>query len=144
MCVGGKAETAGGVFQVRAPGHRWWPSGSPWSSGSRSGSTAVWCGRPPRRVFQRLLPEQPTPERCIEAYYLQRTRCESIDERKLRWRQLTEDGNVEISGRDVREVCQIAAFSIPIVLTSRDKPGARAPAAKAAGPLCTPPRAPQP
>ena len=32
--------------------------------------------RVPRRVFQRLLPERPTPERCIEAYYLQRTRFE--------------------------------------------------------------------
>ena len=29
--------------------------------------------RVPRRVFQRLLPERPTPERCVEAYYLQRT-----------------------------------------------------------------------
>ena len=57
-----------------------------------------------RRVFQRLLPERPTPERCVEAYYLQRTKFESIAERKLRRRQLTEDGNVEISGRDVREV----------------------------------------
>src|SRR5215469_1767179 len=56
----------------------------------------------PRRVFQRLLPERATPERCVEAYYLQRTRFESIAERKLRRRQLTEDGNVEISGRDVR------------------------------------------
>src|ERR1700720_2388041 len=28
--------------------------------------------RVPRRVFQRLLPERPTPERCVEAYYLQR------------------------------------------------------------------------
>ena len=56
--------------------------------------------RVPRRVFQRLLPERPTPERCVEAYYLQRTRFESIAERKLRRRQLTEDGNVEISGRD--------------------------------------------
>jgi hypothetical protein len=28
--------------------------------------------RVPRRVFQRLLPEGPTPERCVEAYYLQR------------------------------------------------------------------------
>ena len=28
--------------------------------------------RVPRRVFQRLLPEAPTPERCVEAYYLQR------------------------------------------------------------------------
>jgi hypothetical protein len=56
-----------------------------------------------RRVFQRLLPEAPTPERCIEAYYLRRTRSESIAERKLRRRLLTEDGNVEITGRDLRE-----------------------------------------
>jgi hypothetical protein len=63
-----------------------------------------YCGivRVPRRVFQRLLPELPTPERCVEAYYLQRTRCESIAERKLRRRQLSEGGNVEISGRDLR------------------------------------------
>jgi len=52
-----------------------------------------------RRVFQRLLPERPTPEK---AYYLQRTRFESLAERKLRRRQLTQDGNVEISGRDLR------------------------------------------
>jgi hypothetical protein len=58
--------------------------------------------RVPRRLFQRLLPERPTPQRCVEAYYLQRTRFESIAERKLRRRQLTEDGNVEISGRDLR------------------------------------------
>ena len=55
-----------------------------------------------RRVFHRLLPERPSPERCVEAYYLQRTRFESIAERKLRRRQLSEDGNVEISGRDLR------------------------------------------
>ena len=53
-------------------------------------------------MFQRLLPERPTPERCVEAYYLQRTRFASTAERKLRRRQLTEDGNVEISGRDLR------------------------------------------
>ena len=58
--------------------------------------------RVPRRVFQRLLPERPTPERCVEAYYRQRTRFESIAERKLRRRQLTKDENVEISGRDLR------------------------------------------
>jgi len=58
--------------------------------------------RVPRRVFQRLMPERPTPERCVETYYLQRTRFESIAARKLRRRQLTEDGNVEISGRDLR------------------------------------------
>ena len=58
--------------------------------------------RVPRRVFQRLLPERPTPERCVEAYYLQRTRFEGIAQQKLRRRQLTQDGNVEISGRDLR------------------------------------------
>jgi Protein of unknown function (DUF1488) len=56
-----------------------------------------------RRVFQHLLSESPTPERCVESYHLDRTRFERIAERKVRRRQLTEDGNVEITGRDVRE-----------------------------------------
>jgi hypothetical protein len=34
---------------------------------------------------------------------LQRTRFELVVERKLRRRQLAEDGNVEITGRDLRE-----------------------------------------
>ena len=58
--------------------------------------------RVPRLVFQRLLSERPTPERCVEAYYPQRTRFETIAKRKLR-RRLTEDRNVEIRGRDLRE-----------------------------------------
>jgi hypothetical protein len=41
-----------------------------------------------RRLFQRLLPERPTPEQCVEAYDLQRTRFESIAERKLRRRPI--------------------------------------------------------
>ena len=53
-----------------------------------------------RRVCQRLLPERPTPQRSVETYYFQRTRFESIAERKLRRRRLTEGRNVEISGRD--------------------------------------------
>ena len=72
------------------------PSGRRWSW-EYQGAVRV-----PRRVFQRLLPESPTPERCVEAYYLQRTRFEGIVERKIRRRQLTDDGNVEISGRDLR------------------------------------------
>jgi hypothetical protein len=59
--------------------------------------------RVPRRVFQRLLGQSPTPARCLEAFHLQRTRFELVVERKLRRRQLTDDGNVEITGRDVRE-----------------------------------------
>ena len=44
--------------------------------------------RMPRRVFQRLLAGSPTPERCVEAYCLQRTPFESIAMRKIRRRQL--------------------------------------------------------
>lgn len=56
-----------------------------------------------RRVFQALLDQVPTPQRCVEGYHLQRTRFERIAERKLRRRWLTDDGNVEIKGRDLRE-----------------------------------------
>jgi hypothetical protein len=69
--------------------------------------------RVPRRAFQRLLTERPTPERYVEAFYLQRTRFESIAERKLRRRQLTEDGNVEITWRDLRESSSAATQSAP-------------------------------
>ena len=84
------------------------PEDAHWSAEQQAVEFGVEIGeysgvvRVPRRVFQRLLPERPTPERCVAAYYLQRTRFESIAERKLRRRQLTEDGNVEISGRDLR------------------------------------------
>jgi hypothetical protein len=73
--------------------------------------------RVPKRSFQGLLAERsanapqgaslldqsPTPQRCLEAFHLQRTRFELIVERKLRRRQLTETGDVEITGRDLRE-----------------------------------------
>jgi len=63
-----------------------------------------------RRVFQNLLGDGPTPQRCIEAYHLQRTRFEMVAERKLRRRQLTDDGNIEITGRDLRERDVASAF----------------------------------
>jgi len=56
-----------------------------------------------RQVFQHLLDQSSTPERCMEAFHLQRTRFELVVERKLRRRQLAKDGNVEITGRDLRE-----------------------------------------
>jgi hypothetical protein len=59
--------------------------------------------RVPRRVFQGLLDESPTPQRCLEVYYLHRVQLELIAERKIRRRQLTDDGNIEITGRDFRE-----------------------------------------
>jgi hypothetical protein len=67
--------------------------------------------RIPRNVFQRLLPDAPIPARCVEAYHLHRTRFERIVERKLRRRQLTEDGNVEITGRDLREGATVRSRS---------------------------------
>ena len=60
--------------------------------------------RVPCHVFGRFLDGAVTPERCVEAYHLQRTRFERIAERKLRHRQLTDDGNIEINGRDLRAV----------------------------------------
>src|SRR6516164_8972209 len=66
------------------------PEDAHWSAEQQAVEFGVEIGeysgvvRVPRRIFQRLLPERPTPERCVEAYYLQRTRLESIAERKLR------------------------------------------------------------
>lgn len=54
--------------------------------------------RVPRQVFRRFIDGAVTPECC----HLQRTRFELIAERKLRNRQLTDDGNVEITGGDLR------------------------------------------
>jgi hypothetical protein len=77
------------------------PEDARWNEDRRAVEFGVEIGeyrgvvRVTQRVFQRLLTERPTPERCVEAYYLQRTRFECIAERKLRRRQLTEDGNVE-------------------------------------------------
>ena len=59
--------------------------------------------RVPREVFRHLIGGAVTPEKCLEAYHLQRTCFERIAERKVRHRHLTDDGNVEISGRDFRE-----------------------------------------
>jgi hypothetical protein len=58
-----------------------------------------------RHVFQLVLDQPPTPERCVETFHLQRERFELIVECKLRRRQLAEDGNVSINaGRDLREM----------------------------------------
>jgi hypothetical protein len=56
-----------------------------------------------RRVFQGLIGHRPTPQECVEAYHLERSRLEMAAEQKVRRRELTEDGNVELTGRDLRE-----------------------------------------
>ena len=57
--------------------------------------------RVPRLVFRRFIDGPVTPERCVEAYHVERARFERAAEQKLRLRQLSEDGNVEITGRDL-------------------------------------------
>jgi hypothetical protein len=44
---------------------------------------------------------------------MQRTRFEGVAERKVRRRQLTEDGNIEITGRDLREGPHTSPRSAP-------------------------------
>src|SRR5260370_22972359 len=53
--------------------------------------------RVPRRVFQRLLAGRPTPEPCVGADYLQRTRFQRVPQRQLRRRLLPAHGNVSLT-----------------------------------------------
>jgi hypothetical protein len=84
------------------------PEDARWNANRQTVEFSVGVGeyegvvRVPRQVFQRFIDGTVTPERCLEAYHLHRTRFELIAERKLRNRQLTDDGNVEITGRDLR------------------------------------------
>jgi len=59
--------------------------------------------RVPSVVLRRLLGQSVSPEKCIEAYHLHRTRFERAVEAKIRRRKLAEDGNIEITGRDLRD-----------------------------------------
>lgn len=58
--------------------------------------------RVPRAVFRQLLGHAPTPAQCVEAYYRERTAFEIAAEEKLRARLLTPEGDIEITGRDLR------------------------------------------
>ena len=86
------------------------PEDARWNPDLRAVEFGVGIGeyegivRVPRNVFRRFIDGAVTPERCLGRHvHLQRTRFELIAERKLRRRQLADDGNVEISGRDLRE-----------------------------------------
>lgn len=58
--------------------------------------------RVPRAVFRGLLGHAATPSQCVEAYYRERTAFELAAEEKLRARLLNAEGDVEITGRDLR------------------------------------------
>ncbi|HWK45112.1 MAG TPA: DUF1488 family protein [Stellaceae bacterium] len=57
----------------------------------------------PRAVFQALLVGSPTPEASIAAFHLERSRFERAAEAKIKRRQLTPDGNLELGLGDLRE-----------------------------------------
>ena len=84
------------------------PEDARWNAESQAIEFGVGIGeyegvvRVSRDVFRRFVDGAVTPDKCIEAYHLHRTRFEMVAERKLRQRQLTDDGNVAITGRDLR------------------------------------------
>lgn len=57
--------------------------------------------RVPSRVFRYVLERRATPQSCIEAYYLYRSELERVAQVKLRAGALTDDGNIELSWRDL-------------------------------------------
>jgi hypothetical protein len=56
-----------------------------------------------RRAFQILLPEIPTPERCLGSLPSSPDPARTHRRAEGSARRLTDDGNVEITGRDLRE-----------------------------------------
>ena len=74
--------------------------------------------RIPRRVFQALLDQAATPERCLEAYHLQRTRLELITERKVRRRQSAPVGWYA-NAKSLRVVPEVSGIMAQIPVTGK-------------------------
>ncbi len=83
------------------------PDGAHWSEETRAVEFGIaigdYCGvvRVPRSVFQRLLDQAPTPQLCLAAFHHSRSLFERSAEQKLRTRQLSDDGNLELTWRDL-------------------------------------------
>jgi hypothetical protein len=56
----------------------------------------------PRRVLQSLIGSRPKAADCIAHFHLNRTEFERIAEAKVHARQLDDDANIRITGRDLR------------------------------------------
>lgn len=84
------------------------PDDARWNKTARAIEFSIGIGeyrglvRVPRLVFQQLLPNAATPQSCLEAYHFHRSEFERAAETKLRARQLSEDGNVELDLRDFK------------------------------------------
>jgi hypothetical protein len=55
-----------------------------------------------RDVLRRLIAGPVAPDTCLQAYYQLRTELERAAEAKLRRRELAADGNLDLTGRDLR------------------------------------------
>jgi hypothetical protein len=84
------------------------PDEARWSATENAVEFAVELGeyrgvvRVRRAVFQVLLDQPATPQNCLAAFHLERSRFERAAEDKIRRRELSADGNVELTGRDLR------------------------------------------
>jgi hypothetical protein len=78
------------MFFRLPPGARWNPDRNIVEFGIGVGEYESVV-RVSKRVFQILVPDAPTPERCVKPYHIQRTRLELIAEGKFRRRLLTDD-----------------------------------------------------
>jgi uncharacterized protein DUF1488 len=56
----------------------------------------------PRRVLQSLIGARPGEADCMAHFHLNRTAFERIAEARVRARQLDDDANIRITGRDLR------------------------------------------
>jgi Protein of unknown function (DUF1488) len=86
------------------------PDDARWNEAARAVEFGVAIGeyhgvvRVPRHVFQNLIEHAVTPQSCIEAFHMCRSEFERAAEDKLRARQLTDDGNIELTSRDLKTV----------------------------------------
>jgi hypothetical protein len=86
------------------------PDDARWSEAEQAVQFSVTVGEyegsvfVPRRVFQTLIGARPTPEQRVQHYHLNRAGLERIAEAKVRERQLDDDANIRISGRDLRDL----------------------------------------
>lgn len=56
----------------------------------------------PRRVLQSLIGALPKAEDCLAHFHLNRTEFERVAEARVQGRQLDDDANIRITGRDLR------------------------------------------
>jgi hypothetical protein len=84
------------------------PDDARWNPDNESTEFSVAVGEYERTVrvsgliFRRLSGHSVSPEQYIEAYHLHRVRFERAVEAKIHRRELSEDANIDLTGRDLQ------------------------------------------